>query len=96
MNKIETGSEYIFRYDNCLDISFCNDIANYVLDKKQRIKDNVSEDIMPWHDNDSLNILEVSDLSIVSKINYHRYNVQNLIMLNFKSIAYINFTVIVS
>ena len=78
MNKVETGSETIFRFDNVLDKDTCDILYSEVI----KTKNNNAVKDLPWFDGECL---EVSQLSTEKQrlVIDHRTNVTNLVNKEF-------------
>lgn len=93
MNKIETGSKNIFRYDNVLDRQTCEQICEFLVNAKGRnlVSKTKSVDV-PWMDNDTYKYTDIRDIHLRNRIHLHRHKVKNLVMFSYNSLAYIDFT----
>jgi predicted 2-oxoglutarate/Fe(II)-dependent dioxygenase YbiX len=91
MNKVETGSNHIFRYDNVLDAATCDQICKYLLNEKGDHTKSDSLDV-PWFDNDVLNYRTIGDIYIRNKIQLYRHYVKNLVMISFNKPVFIEYT----
>jgi len=74
MNKIETGSKTIFRFDNVLDKTTCDLLYSEVIKTRSN---NASNDL-PWFDGECLEVHQL-DLTLQKLVVDHRTNVTKLV-----------------
>jgi hypothetical protein len=67
MEKVETGCKSIFKFNNVLRNSFCDQLTKEVIEIKTSDR-NPDLNVMPWHDNDSLDWTTIRNPYIYAKI----------------------------
>jgi predicted 2-oxoglutarate/Fe(II)-dependent dioxygenase YbiX len=78
MNKVETGSKTIFRFDNVLDKATCDILYSEVI----KTKNNNAVKDLPWFDGECLEVHQLNT-ELQKLVTDHRANVTNLINKEF-------------
>ena len=95
MQKEETGSSLIHKFNNALDEDVCKELYNLLTVMKKYNSFYLEKNVMPWHQNDTLPYNEITDSILKKKISQYRMNVSKLIEEIIEETVYPNFTDIV-
>jgi len=92
MQKVDTGSVLIHRYDGALNPDICARLCDYARTYTAREEGDAELDKLPWQDGDTHSYGRWQDLELRRLIGAYRIMVAQLICLNFRKIVFPHFT----
>lgn len=91
MNKVETGYELIYRYENVITDELCDKVYDYMINQKN-IEKTIDSQQMPWHEGDTLAYNNINNQEIKNIVKECKYKVNDLIMKEFNQVTYPHFS----
>lgn len=92
MEKVDTGSSLIHRYDGALNPGICGRLCDYIRTHTARDEGDAELDRLPWQDSDTHSYGRWQDHELRRLIGAYRIMVAQLICLNFRKIVFPHFT----
>lgn len=92
MEKVDTGSVLIHRYDGALNPDICAALGNLIRAKTARDAEAIDHGKLPWHDSDTFAFDHWQDAELRRLIGAYRIMIAQLICLNFRKIVFPHFT----
>lgn len=91
MNKIDTGYDLIFRFDNVIDEETCDIIYNYMVSSKKNVE-NKDIEKMPWQEGDTTAYINITELSIKERIKIYKTKINSIVSNCFNTTTYPHFS----
>jgi predicted 2-oxoglutarate/Fe(II)-dependent dioxygenase YbiX len=92
VEKVDTGSSLIHRYDGALNPDICGRLCDYIRTHTTREEDDTDLGKLPWQDSDTHSYGHWQDHELRRLIGAYRFMVTQLICLNFRKIVFPHFT----
>lgn len=92
MEKVDTGSALIHRYDGALHPDLCRRLRDYIGSRPDREETAADPAKLPWHDSDTWSYPRWDDEALRKLIGGYRIMVSQLICLTFRQIVFPHFT----
>jgi hypothetical protein len=92
VEKVDTGSALVHRYDGALAPALCRRLRDYIRTRPSRDAATADLGKLPWHDSDTYNYAHWEDAELRGLIGGYRIMVAQLICLSFGQIVFPHFT----
>ena len=92
MEKVDTGSALIHRYDGALHPDLCQALCAFIRERTAGQAASADLAKLPWHDNDTFADHLWGDAELRRQISGYRVMIAQLICVNFRQIVFPHFT----
>lgn len=80
MDKINTGYDLIFRFENVIDTDTCDSIYGYMITSKQKnINENNDIKKMPWEEGDTTSYSRINEQTIKNLIKKYKEKINDIV-----------------